>query len=181
VFSPDLNDHGFRKYARRPETWAWGARCSLAVAEVLLRHENSLVFRPANVAARTEELAGCSRAANLHAGLAIEQAIKAVMIHRDPSLILEDASLDKKRFPKRHSLVQPAQDLGLSLTARETEMLMKLENAVQWAGKYVVPLNYRPLTDQNLRSLLSTRYLDELDLVRGLVRRILSLIPLSDA
>ena len=83
----------FSTYARNPDTWILAARRSLAVTELLMDHLDSL-----RTATERDfyQFSGCYYASYFHAGLAIENAAKAVLISKDPSIV-ENGSLNVKK------------------------------------------------------------------------------------
>src|SRR5262245_32656446 len=123
----------FAEYASNPETWLQGARRHLAVAKVLMDRATALRFSPENL---FDEFSGCFYSWHLHAGLAVENAVKAVLISKDPSLVLE-GKLDIKKLEKLcgkrgHGLLVPIRrELG-ELPENECHLLEKLEQYVVW-------------------------------------------------
>ena len=158
----------FSKYARNPDTWVLAARRSLAVALLLMRRAHEL--------SRTTnhdffELSGCHYAGYFHAAMAIENALKGVLVSRDPSIVA-DGALDIKKFGSKsgHALLDPALLILESLTDAERRFVAKLEEYV-WAGRYTVPSRAEVLYDQDRMNNLRTSTFDEPEMLQSLVDR----------
>ncbi len=169
----DVQADDFGKYARNPETWVLAARRSLAVARLLMN-------RSAEMRLSTNrdffEFSGCYYAGYFHAGVALENAAKAVLISRDPTIVSKDA-LDVKKFGNRsrHALLEPAQSILGSLTEDERRFMTKLE-AFVWAGRYTVPTKADVLYDEERMNNLRLSTPDEFNILQSLVDRIISKI-----
>src|SRR5690242_10125250 len=124
----------FAEYGRRPETWLGGSRRHLAVFEVL---SDRLDWLRLHSAAPQDLRSGCFYAAYLHAGLAVENAVKAWLIARDSSIV-ERGRIARKKLGDRsgHAFVATAQEVLGTLSETERHVLFKLEEFVVWAGKY---------------------------------------------
>lgn len=157
----------FAKYARSPETWLSSARRHLAVAKVLMDRTAALRFSSDKI----DEFSGCFYAWYLHAGLAVENAVKAVLIVKDPNIVKLNGSLDIKKFGKKqHSIRELVRSVLSELSESEEQLLMKLEEHVVWAGKYTVPIRADVLYNQSLMNVARTSsVLDELALVESIV------------
>jgi hypothetical protein len=167
----DAQADDFGKYARNPETWVLAARRSLAVARLLMN-------RSAELRLSTNrdffEFSGCYYAGYFHAGIALENAAKAVLISRDPTIVSKGA-LDVKKFGSRsgHALLEPAQSILASLTKDERCFVTKLEEFV-WAGRYTVPTKADVLYDEERMNNVRLSTPDEFNILRSLVDRIIS-------
>lgn len=161
----------FTAYAGDPNTWVLAARRNLAVAEVLFARVEALSAvhdRPFH------EFSGCFYASYFHAGVAIENAAKAVLIRRDPSIV-SGGFLDKSKFGKTsHALVELFHLANESLTDQERRLVVKLEQHVVWAGKYTIPLKPDVLYDNALMDTLRLSDPDEVGSIKRLVERLLA-------
>jgi hypothetical protein len=170
---PELAD--FSAYARNPDTWLLGARRQLAVAELLfdrvgeLRSQASKFF---------EEFSGCHYASFMHAGFAVENAVKAVLIARDPTIVLPNGALDAKKLgPKGgHGLRALVTSVLPDLTKEDQDLLLKLEEHVIWAGRYTVPMKAAVLYDDNVMNVLRQSPADERSRLRALVTRLIQAV-----
>lgn len=168
----------FGKYARNPETWMLAARRNLAVSLFLRQRFDDL-------ASSTDrdffEFSGCYYAEYFHAALAIENALKAVLISRDPSIITKTGTLNIKKFKGRsgHALLDPALLILGSLTDAERRFISKLEEYI-WAGRYTVPMKADVLFDHARMNNLRTSTVDEPDMLRSLMDRLASFVKALD-
>jgi hypothetical protein len=157
----------FARTAREPGSW-------LSQATTLSRAA-ALVYDDLDEAIRDRRLAQpASRERRLLmgpfmllSGMAIENLLKSVLILRDPSIATNTAIL-KNKWPGRkdgHGLEQMAEDVALSLSAKERQLLKRLEIFVRWGGRYPVALSadayrarrlFRP-TDRDAIDTLSER------------------------
>jgi len=163
----------FDAYARNPETWVLAARRSLAVAELLTRHLNAL----RNAANRDFfELSGCYYASYFHAGVAVENASKAVLVSRDPTIV-SNGTLNVKKFGSwsGHALLDPLQSILGSLTDEERRYVMKLEEFV-WAGRYTVPTKADVLYDEEKMNNVRLSTPEEMNILKSLVERLIKCI-----
>jgi hypothetical protein len=160
----------FAVYARNPETWIGGARGHLAVFEVLADHLDRLRMQSPKP---QHEFSGCWFAAYLHAGLAIENAVKASLVGKDPTTI-EDGKIDRKKLGGRsgHGFIEMCERLLGSLSEVERRVLFKLEEFVVWAGKYNVPMRADVLYNQDSMNAMRTAPMNERELIRSLVMRL---------
>lgn len=163
----------FAAYARNPETWVLGARRQLAVAELLfdrvaaLRSQASKFF---------EEFSGCYYGSFMHAGFAVENAVKAVLIFRDPTIVLSNGKLDGKKLgPKGgHGLRALVGSVLSGLTNEDQDLLLKLEEHVIWAGRYTVPMKAVVLYDNAVMNVLRLSPADERARLKTLIDRLLA-------
>ncbi len=169
----DAQAEDFSSYARNPETWVLAARRSLAVARLLMKRFDEL-----RLSANRDffESSGCYYAGYFHAGVAIENALKAVLISRDPTIVL-NGTLDIKKFGSRsgHALLDPALSILGSLNDEEHHFIAKLEEFV-WAGRYTVPTKADVLYDQQRMNNVRLSTPDELDILQSLVECIIKKI-----
>jgi hypothetical protein len=84
----------------------------------------------------------CQDTIMLLLGFSIENYLKGVWVHLNPSLE-EDARMLPPQFRDRtaHDLVAQATYLGLDLDAEENKVLTTLTEFVLWRGRYPVALN----------------------------------------
>jgi hypothetical protein len=158
----------FSKYARNPETWVLAARRSAAVAKVLRQRADELAQAPAR---DFFEFSGCRYASYFHTAMAVENALKAALIARDPSIVANGA-LDTKKFGGKggHALLSAASMVFGTLTEAERRVLTKLEEYV-WAGRYTVPTKADVLYDAERMHSLRTSTPDDVVLVDSLIER----------
>jgi len=164
----------FALYARNPETWIAGARRHFAVAELLF--DRALALRT-KASQHFDEFSGCHYASYLHAGLAIENAVKAVLIRSDPTVVKLDGSLDRSKLgPKGGHGVKGLVAASLSeLSQKEYDLLLKVEEYVIWAGKYAVPMKAEVLYDEAVMNIMRLTYREERDILRVMVNRLLEM------
>jgi hypothetical protein len=159
----------FSAYARNPDTWILASRRNLAVTELLMDYLNIL-----DTATERDfyQFSGCYYASYFHAGLAIENAAKAVLISHDPSIV-NKSNLDIKKFGNRkgHALLDPVQSILGELSDYERRFLTKLEEFV-WAGRYTVPTKADVLYDKKKMSIMRTSVSNERVMLRGLIERL---------
>jgi len=99
-----------------------------------------------------DERNGYYKAAMFHAGLAIENAAKAVLIKRKPNLI-QNKRIDFKNLCGKsgHEILKCTQSALGNLSPEQERLLTKLQQYVIWAGKYTLPRYGAVLDDHNLR------------------------------
>lgn len=163
----------FDAYARNPETWVIAARRNLAVAELLNRHRDAL-----RLAANPDffEFSGCYYAGYFHAGVAIENAMKAVLVSRDPTIV-SNGTLHVNKLGSRsgHVLLDPVESILGSLTEEEHRYVVKLEEFV-WAGRYTVPTKADVLYDEEKINIVRLSTPEEINILRFLVERLIKCI-----
>jgi hypothetical protein len=167
--------HHFATYARNPQTWVFAARRQLAVADVLFGH---LAARRMSPDTSVEERSGCYAAAYMHAGLAIEKAAKAVLVSRDPSLVRQDGTLDRKKLGPNggHGVRALAIAALPCLTAQDGTLLAKLEEHVLWAGRYTIPMNAAVLYDEQTMDVLRLSSPEEQPRISALVKELIETV-----
>jgi hypothetical protein len=158
----------FSKYARNPETWVLAARRSAAVAKLLRQRADALIHATAS---DFVEFSGCHYASYFHTAMAVENALKAALISRDPSIV-ENGTLNTKKFGGKagHALVNAAVAVFGTLTKTEQRVLTKLEEYV-WAGRYTVPTKADVLYDAERMHNLRTSTPDDVMIVESLIER----------
>jgi hypothetical protein len=111
---------GFDEAARNPKTWLFESKCHEAVAKVLWEHSQNSLFKDVPL----EERNGVFRTAFLHAGLAVENAAKAVLISRDPSIV-SNGRIDYKKFRGKgsHPILTMVQHAVHKLNSSEENLL----------------------------------------------------------
>lgn len=164
----------FNLYARNPETWVLSARRSLSVVKILSHHLDNLSSPFINH--DFIEFSGCHNARCFHAAVAVENAVKAVLVARDPSVV-ENGSLNVKKFGSRsgHGLLDPVRTILGLLTDKEMRYLVKLEEFI-WAGRYAVPMKADILYDEKRMDVLRLSTPDEMDMLHSLVERLINCI-----
>src|SRR5581483_4395581 len=171
ITSAQVDD--FNTYARNPETWVLAARRSLAVAKVLMGRADQLRL---SADQNFFESSGCYYAGYFHAGVAVENAAKAVLISLDPTIVSKGA-VDIKKFGGRtgHELFDLTQSAAIALSDAERRLVEKLEEFV-WMGRYTVPRKADVLYDDKKMSNARLSSVDERDILHSLVDRIISRI-----
>lgn len=165
----------FAFYARNPETWILGARRQLAVAELLFDRAAALRMQSAKF---FEEFSGCHYASFMHAGFAVENAVKAVLIASDPTIVLPTGKLDGKKLgPKGgHGLQALVGSVLTDLDKENQNLLLKLEEHIIWAGRYTIPMKAAVLYDDAAMNVLRFSPADERDRIKSLVARLLEAV-----
>jgi hypothetical protein len=105
-----------------------------------------------------------TRPTALLAGLTIEGFLKAAIVDRG------------QPAPRTHKLTRLAREAQVGLSKNETDLLVRLEAFVQWAGRYPVPLKPEDMMPRRLPAggfgLLTRIGTNDLDVWRGLVTRL---------
>jgi hypothetical protein len=166
----DAQQDDFAAYARRPELWLEGSRRHLAVFEILTNRREELFMRSGS---SQDESSGCFYGAYLHAGLAVENAVKAWFILKDPEII-NAGKIDKDKLPtgSGHVIVRPSERILGPLSKIERDVLYKLEQHVRWIGKYTVPMRAEDLLNLDSLQRLRSAPINERELIRSLVNRL---------
>jgi hypothetical protein len=167
----DAEANDFVKYASNPDTWVLAARRNLAVAELLMKRAREL-----QLTANHDffEFSGCFYAGYFHAGVALENAAKAVRISKDPMIVSKDG-LDRK-FRKGHALLEPLKSVLGVLTDEEQHFVEKLEEFV-WMGRYTVPTTPGPLYDRAKKNNARMSSPKEPELLQSLFDRTIGQLP----
>ena len=167
------NHDDFVKFASNPTTWVFEANCHISVWQVLSKHAEKLLIE-GNY--RVEEYAGCRKAACFHAGIAIENVLKASLVRQEPNLISRGA-VDKSRFGNKsgHGLLELAQRVLPTLSEAETRILRKLEEHVMWAGKYSIPLKADRLFDRQVKNDLRVSLYGDNQILQQLYNKLVCL------
>jgi hypothetical protein len=162
----------FATYARRPETWAIAARRQLAVARHLFSHEESLRRAKHD---SFEERSGCHYSAYLHAGYAVENAAKAALVARDPTLVTDRGTINRTKLGPcgGHGLRALAQSVLGNLSTEDLTLLDKLQEHVLWAGRYTVPMSAMVLFDEERMNTLRVAPFGERQRAADLVEKLL--------
>jgi hypothetical protein len=169
----------FNAYARNPETWLLAARRHLAVAEVLMDRVAALTLKQSRP---FEEFSGCFYAAFFHAGVAVENATKAVLVSRDPSIV-SNGSLDRRKLGGKggHGSLALVCSVLNDLSDSERRLLVKLQEYVVWAGKYTVPMSGKFLYDQEIVDIMRFSPADERETLRSLIMRLFAQVVRAQA
>ena len=169
----NYNHDDFTKYASNPATWLYAASCHISVWKVLSLHVAELLSE-GNY--KLEEYAGCRNAAMFHAGIAIENALKANIIRQEKSII-SGGRVNKTKFGNKsgHGLLELANSVLPEISESEQRLLRKLAEYVMWAGKYSVPLKAETLYDRDVKTLLRLTYFSESEVLQSLYNRIVSI------
>ena len=163
----------YETYARNPDNWVLAARRNLAIAHLLTdRLNESRGLKENNLYERS----GCFYASYFHAGVAIENALKAVLISRDPSIV-KNGTLDIKKFGSQsgHALLNPVIKIIGTLTDSETKYLIKLEEFT-WAGRYSVPIKPDSLYDEKKMKIIRLSSSKEKDILDSIFNRLVESI-----
>jgi hypothetical protein len=108
-------------------------------------------------------------------GYAIENAFKAVLIYREPSLI-RPKDLAKKI--RTHDLVKLADHAGITLTVEEAGFLQWLSEVILWKGRYNVPIEARKLGHfYALDHLAGETLVENLKIIDAIFGRAAQLLP----
>ena len=168
------NHNDFDRYASNPETWIFEASCHLSVWKILSAHTEKLLMEGGY---QVEEYSGCRKAALFHAGIAIENALKANLVRQDKSII-SNGVVDKSKFGNKsgHGLVELANRVLPKLSDKELRLLRKLEENVVWAGKYSVPSKAERLYDREVKTNLRLSFYGETEVLQGLYDTLVRLI-----
>jgi hypothetical protein len=163
---------GFDELARRPEIWLNESRYQMVAADALFDH-----FEAIKLTGTIEERNGYYKAAMFHAGLAIENAAKAVLIKRDPNLI-KNKRIDFKNLCGRtgHEILKCTESALGNLTTEEERVLIKLQQFVIWYGKYTLPKFGTVLDDHSLRQEMRIINLEDVTIVRELLKRLTAIV-----
>jgi hypothetical protein len=142
---PTFSD-GFDDLARKPEIWLDESRYQMVAADALFDR-----FEKIKGTGTIEERNGYYKAAMFHAGLAIENAAKAVLVKRDPNLI-KNKSINFKNLCGKsgHEILKCAQSALGNISVEEERLLTKLQQYIIWAGKYTLPKFGAVLDDHGL-------------------------------
>jgi hypothetical protein len=127
-----------------PSEWLSYSEDLRDAAEVLWADsENGMlldVHTTVNGTSRFEKTTGHARSYILLAGLALENAIKAMLVANDPTLI--NSGILQKAL-KSHKLLDLASRIsGLSLSKEEQQVLKICEDAIPYWGRYPIPLSF---------------------------------------
>jgi hypothetical protein len=164
----ELDD--FAAYAREPETWLATSRHHMVLFTVL---DDRLDALRAHTGRSQDDFSACLRGSYLHAGLAVENAVRASLVRDDPDLIA-GGKIDRRKLGERskHSFVDDAQRILGSLSADELNVLTKLEEYVAWAGKYSVPMRADVFYDHGRLQVLRTAPMNEREIITSVVARL---------
>lgn len=163
----------FATYATNPATWLFEASRHISVWKVLSEHATNLLVEGSY---KVEEYSGCRNAAMFHAGIAIENALKANIIRQEPSII-SGGRVDMAKLGNKsgHGLVELANRVLPKLSEAELGLFRKLEEYVMWAGKYSVPLKAEHLYDRDVLSRLRLTHYGESDVLQNLYDKLVRL------
>ena len=163
---------GFDDLARKPEIWLDESRCQMVVADALFDLFDKIIFT-----GTIEERNGYYKAAMFHAGLAIENAAKAVLVERDPNLIQNKRIGFKNLCGKSgHDILKGTQSALGILSPEQKRLLTKLKQFVIWFGKYTLPLFGTDLDDHNLRQEMSLINAKDRIVIKDILKRLTDLV-----
>ena len=167
-----MNDNldDFSNFASNPDTWLFAASCHISVWKLLSEHVARLLSE-GNY--KLEEYAGCRKAAMFHAGIAIENALKANIV-REEKTIVSDGRVNRTKFGNKsgHGLLELAKRVLPEISEAEERIIRKLEEYVMWAGKYSVPLKAETLGDSDVKTLLRLTYYSDTEILETLYNKI---------
>jgi hypothetical protein len=163
----------YETYARNPENWIFAGRRNLAIAHLL---SSKLREVSASETDNFYERSGCFYTSYFLAGVAIENALKAVMISRDPNIVA-NGKLEVKKFGSRtgHALLTPVNEIIGNLSEVEIKYLKKLEEFT-WAGRYSVPTQPDSLYDEEKKSLARLSHPGEDEILNDLFERLVNAV-----
>lgn len=109
-----------------------------------------------------------------HAATAVENAAKAVLVARDPTII-ENGTVNVKKFGNKsgHALIDPVRSILGELSGKEKRYLTKLQEFV-WLGRYAIPMRADVLYDEEKMDVIRLTTPDEMDILHSLVERLIS-------
>ena len=164
------NHDDFEKFASNPATWLSAASCHISVWKVLSEHVRKLLSEGKY---KLEEYGGCRNAAMFHAGIAIENALKANIIGQEKSII-SGGRVNKTKFGNKngHGLLDLANSVLPEISESEEGIIRKLEEYVMWAGKYSVPLKAETLSNSDVKTLLRLTYYSDSEVLETLYNKI---------
>lgn len=171
MLTPSQEDD-FHQYARNPETWVLSARRNLSVVKILSRHLDDQ--RSPFIKHDVIEFSGCHNAMCFHAATAVENAAKAVLVARDPTVI-ENGTVNVKKFGNKsgHALLDPVRSIHGELSGKEKRYLTKLQEFV-WLGRYAIPMRADVLYDEEKMDVMRLTMPDEMEILHSLVERLIS-------
>jgi hypothetical protein len=163
----------FVNYVRNPDSWRAQARAQKLVADHLQAQATALVFRPAGATVDTDIIAGFLSARYLHAGLAIENAAKAIHVACRPNVVANDGGISWG--PSHgHQLLSLVSELLPDIDAADRDLLNKLEDYVVWAGRYPAPKRSEVFWGEAGRQRRSVAYAGEWNRFSRLLDRLLN-------
>jgi len=162
----------FARYARRPETWAIAARRQIAVAKHLFNRSD---LRVGDNGVSFDDRSGAHYAAYLQAGFAVENAAKAALVNKDPTVITDRGTIDRTKLGTNggHGLRGLAEAVLPDIPQEDLTLLEKLQEYVIWAGRYTVPMNAQALFDGDRMNSLRLVPLGERERIFRLVESLL--------
>ncbi len=163
---------GFDDLARKPEIWLDESRYQMVAADALFDLFDKKIFT-----GTIDERNGYYKAAMFHAGLAIENAAKAVLIKRKPNSI-QNKRIDIKNLcsGNGHDILKCTQKALGNISAEQERLLKKLKQYVIWFGKYTLPIDGTVLDDHNLRQEMSLINAKDRIVIRDILKRLTDLV-----
>jgi len=116
---------------------------------------------------------GCMGGALLLMGLAVENAFKAVWVHRNPPS-LKNGRIKPSQLgggKTGHSLLILSRQIGLTLSKDEETVLQRFEAYTKWLGKYRVSLSEGPYNEADTKGYRVLADPDDLRVAHALVAR----------
>lgn len=161
----------FEAYARNPETWIQAARRSLAVAKYLSLRANDIDRISGD---DFYEFSGCHYASFFYAAVAVENALRAVQIKQNPSVIKNGKLKIRELGFLSHELLKPIESILGNLDHKESRYLEKLELYYE-AGRYNVPTNADVLYDEEKKTIARMSYPYEEEILEGLIDKLIKI------
>jgi hypothetical protein len=139
----------FIHVAKNPMAWVMVAEDLKEAANVLLVKVKDDWQRPLN---DEEMIHSISPIYLMLAGLAIENLVKAIYIHRQYDVINDESGQLKKWGGNGHKIADMVRALQVSLNHKEWSLLERLQVHIEWAGRYPIPKNYVGLLPKKIDS-----------------------------
>ncbi|MCC6744376.1 MAG: hypothetical protein IT175_11000 [Acidobacteria bacterium] len=140
---------------RDPSQWVAQSRYLKIAADALLPQLRDAFSKPPTLPGNRERQLALYQAYMLQAGLAVENAVKAVVIASTPSLVT--ATGCSKVIPEGHGHgFAAAIQRYIAVSEDERSFLTRLEECVLWSSRYPIPLKftiYERAEDEQRRSI----------------------------
>ncbi len=149
---PDTTDEQLDQFNQKqlfvrdamPSEWlSYAEELAEATESLWSRSDNFMAIEMQTAATDTSQIersAGHARSYILLAGLALENALKGILVSRNPSLVNQG---HLHGSIKSHKLVELARSVtDLSLTDEDRHVLSVCQDAIPYWGRYPVPLRY---------------------------------------
>lgn len=156
--TPENDETAKRRLAktlRNPENWFHSARRLIFAMRQLEPSINHFWEALANQGASREKEypipdVECLSVYLMLAGLTIENLCKghiASHLRADEEAILEEGKLPP-RLDQQHRIIRLLSETGLVLSEGDNELLTRVEDAIQWLGRYPAPKSFKHLVNE---------------------------------